>query len=500
MLSEVGIRTIAEALIGDIRGFYSYKSGGKIVEFFNSNFGFSDVYGQGFPSRWLYTVENIKVLWNNNRFDEFLNLILSKRFIMRDYGLNEVQALEKVEEIVSYLNEELNIEGYKIHKQGQAYFLISEDGDLEFIGGGGFANVYESRSTGLIVKKLKDDFKIISGIRHRFKREFEITKGLDDLNGIIKVYELDDSNYSYTMEKAESTFEDFMNDYEHDEDTKLIMIRQLLHIMKAVHERNIIHRDISPNNVLLFNGQLKISDFGLGKDLDMFYSHRTMRTQSIGQYHYCAPEQFMQLKEGDKRSDVYSLGSLINFIMTGDPRDSRHFMRNPVEKAKNENPNMRYADAGSLLEGIERSIQYHKNQELKELVTLKIHNGIYDDDVENYIYSLNGVDLCKEIITASNMVSAVLRFIESNERRAVEILQLLNENYLDVCIEWEDYDNFGTIAYNVIHDNNTYVAQEISARILYDVAYNKDRFNMKRLVDNLIDIGIDPTIEDILKQ
>jgi len=499
MLSEVGIRTLAEVLIGDIQGYYSYKSGEQIVDFFNANFSFNDVYGQGFPSRWFYTVENLKIIWNQGRFDEFLNLILSKKFVMLDNRLNEVQALEKISEIVAYLNNDLSVERYKIHKRGQEYTLISENDDFEFIGEGGFANVYKCHSTGLIVKKLKDDFKTLEGIRHRFKREFDLTKSLSDLVGIIKVYNFNESDYSYTMEEAELTLENFIKNHKHNENLKQDMIRQILYILKTVHERNIIHRDISPNNVLLFNGQLKISDFGLGKDLDMFHSHRTMRTHSMGQYYYCAPEQFMQLKEGDKRSDVYSLGSLINFIMTGDPRNSNHFMKNPVEKAKNENPSFRYADASQLLQGIEKAIDYHKNQERKELVISKIKTGVYDDDVENYIYGLNATDLCRAIVEIPNMISAVLTFIKSDEKRVIETVQMIEDNYLDVCRHWEDYDKFGKIAYNVILNNLAYVAQEISARILYDIAYNKNRFNIHRLIDNLLDTGVGPIIEAMLK-
>ncbi|PFA68764.1 serine/threonine protein kinase [Bacillus sp. AFS015802] len=498
MLSEPGIRTIAEVLIGDIEGYYSYKSGSEIVEFFNANFGNSDVYGQGFPSRWLYTVEKIKTLWNRDKFDAFLNLILSKRFVMIDNGFNEIKALEKITEVLNYLNDQLIIEGYKIHKRGQEYVLVSENSDLEYVGEGGFANVYKSVSTGLIVKKLKDDFKTFKGIRHRFKREFELTRSLSDLGGIIEVFEFNSMDYSYTMEEAESTLENYIGSFQNNETSKLVMVRQILHIMKNVHDRNIIHRDISPNNILIINGQLKISDFGLGKDLDMFHSHRTMRTHSMGQYYYCAPEQFMQLKEGDKRSDVYSLGSLINFIMTGDPRDSRHFMRNSVEKAKNENPSFRYSDAGQLLQAIEKAIEYHQNEERRELVVSKIKKRTYDDDVENYIYGLDAKSLCKVIVEVPNMVPTVIKFIQSDEKRTIETLQMIEDHFLDVCKDWGDYDGFGTIAYNVIHQNLSYVAQEISARILYIVAYQKNRFDMQRLVEGLLETGIDPTIEDIL--
>ena len=82
---------------------------------------------------------------------------------------------------------------------------------------------------------------------------------------------------------------------------------------------------------------IKIADFGLGKDLNVFTSHQTMHTNAVGQFYYCAPEQFMMLKDGDKRSDVYSLGRVINFIMTGDPRNSHHIYRNIAEKATNSN-------------------------------------------------------------------------------------------------------------------------------------------------------------------
>lgn len=498
MLSEAGLRVFGDILIGDVGDYYTYKSGSKIVAFFNSNFGFNDVYKAGFQSRWLYTLEKLKVLYNNQKFDEFLKLVLSKRFIMRDNSLNEVQALKKIKEIIEFLNEELSVEGYKIQKNGQNFNLISVDNDLVFIGYGGFADVYKSKSSGLIVKKLKDDFKTLESIRHRFKREFELTKSLSDLQGVISVYEYDESDISYTMEEAESTLEKFIKEYDHNENTKLVMIRQILFIMKSVHERNIIHRDISPNNILLFNGQLKISDFGLGKDLDMFYSHRTMRTHSMGQYYYCAPEQFMQLKEGDKKSDVYSLGSLINFIISGDPKNSKHFLRNAVEKAKNENPSLRYSDAGQLLQGIELSISYHENQQRNEMVSEKIRNNIYDDDVENFIYGLGANELCKAIIEKVNMVEAVISFIEVDEKRTIETLQMIESEYTAVCRCFEDYDDFGTIAYNVISNNMAYVAQEIAAKILKYIAIDVNRYGIHRLMDDLVESGVDPLIENLL--
>lgn len=90
----------------------------------------------------------------------------------------------------------------KITRKDSKHHLVRENDDLILIGSGGFANVYRQKSTGLIVKKLKDDFLTDKGIRSRFKREFTITKSLQGMFGIIEVYSFDEGNCSYTMESS----------------------------------------------------------------------------------------------------------------------------------------------------------------------------------------------------------------------------------------------------------------------------------------------------------
>lgn len=499
MISDNTIRKISEIFIGDSEeNYYKYKSGPKIVEFFNEYFGFEDVYYRGFPSRWLYTQEKIKELLNNNKFDEFINLILNKRFVMRDNNLNDIEAISRIDNIIEKLNKELSMDEYKLLKINGKYKIISQNKDLKYIGEGGFAKVYESISTRVILKKLKDEFKTDKGIRHRFRREYDLTKSLADLEGIIEVYTFDDSNYSYTMEKGEKSLEDYVNNCNLSDKTKINIIRQVLSIVKEVHNRDIIHRDISPNNILLFKDKFKVCDFGLGKNLDMFHSYKTIGTQGIGQYNYCAPEQLMKLGAGDKRSDVFSLGRLINFIMTKEPLNNKHFLRRCAEKATSENVDMRYLDAEELLNNIEAVIVYKKEKDRYAKVRTKIENNVYDTDVENYIFDLSGLELCKYIIQISNMDSTILNFIKSDEKRAIETIELIYRHYLEVCHAWEDYDKFGNIAYQLIYRNYTYIIQEMAANILYCTAYSKNRFSMQRKIKSLINRGIDPMIEDIL--
>jgi len=499
MLSETSLRFLSDIFIGDSGALYNYKKGYELVEFFNSHFDFEDEYGQGFPSRWYYVVEKLTQLIEMERFGEFLNTILSIDYIRSENRINNVEAARLVAEVLDTINDELSIEGYSIKKIGSGYTLTYVPSDLEFVGEGGFAIVYHQHSNGRIVKKLKEEFLTDKGLCSRFKREYTITKSLDDIEGIIEVYEFDESNYSYSMEKADLSLQKFSEISSLLPNDKERLLIEILEVMTQVHKRNIIHRDISPNNILLIDGYLKLSDFGLGKDLDVFHSHRTIYTKEVGQYAYCAPEQFMKLKEGDKKSDVYSLGSLTNFIMTGDPTDKRHFLRSIVDRSRNESPNLRFEDAGEMLTNTLRTIEYQKKTEIVERVASKIDEGIYDIDVENYILQKNGEELCSEIIKNSRFRTVMIEHMSVDENRALETINLVYGYYEETCQRFEDYDNFSSLCNSILRERFQYVVKEVAAEILNAIAIDVNRFHAQRLIDNLLDWGIEPMLGDILK-
>ncbi len=502
MVSEETIKYIAKVFCGDICDFYSYKTGPELVSFFNSYFRYSDRYGQGFPSRWAYVYDKISDLMAKRQYDEFLNIILGKAFLVKDLGITEIEAAEKSEKIISDFNRVLGTDQYLILKNESGFHLIEKDTDLILIGSGGFANVYRQKSTGIIIKKLKDDFQTNRGIRSRFKREFDITKSLQDLYGIISVYTFDEGNCSYTMEPAEQTLEYYIKNNSISESIKLNCIRQIMYIMTEVHKRNIIHRDLSPSNIFVISGQLKIADFGLGKDLNVFYSHQTINTNAVGQYFYCAPEQFMMLRDADKRSDVYSLGRIINFIMNGDPRKSNHIYRNVAEKATNSDAAYRYSDAGQLSSFFEKSVSFHAQEERSELILTKINNCIYDDDVESYILDMNAEAICRELLSKRKGFSEMLiRFMKTSEEHAQHIIQSIEGTFRNACgRSFEAHDVFAYFADKVLLDNFSFVVKETAATILRYVAWDVNRFSAQRLITNLINTGIEPMLEDELRQ
>ena len=82
------------------------------------------------------------------------------------------------------------------------------------------------------------------------------------------------------------------------------------------HARNVIHRDLKPSNLLLTeSGQLKLTDFGIAKDLDAEALTATGRT--LGTAAYMAPEQIRGEPPISHKTDLYSLGCLMFQMLTG---------------------------------------------------------------------------------------------------------------------------------------------------------------------------------------
>jgi len=494
------LRQISNMFCGDAEGYFCYKSGSRLVDFFNTYFHLTDIYGQGFPSRWAYVYDKLTDMLNHNTFDEFLNLVLSKEYLMRDMGLTQVEAAEHRQVVFDELNRVVQKDLYIITHTNGKYHICEEDADLELIGSGGFANVYMQKSTSYIVKKLKEDYIADKGIRSRFKREYNLTKSLQDSHGIIEVYSFNETTCSYTMEAAESTLERYIKEHVRTDDIRINCIHQILHIMEKVHKRDIIHRDISPNNFFILSGMLKIADFGLGKDLNVFTSHQTIHTNAVGQYFYCAPEQFMLLKDGDKRSDVYSIGRVMNFIMTENPTDSHHIFRSVTEKATNSDSAYRYADAEQLSIYFEKSVLFHKRKENETVINDKIVHGMFDDDVETYLYELTASKVSGHLLDKKPGFSrALLQFMKCDDVHALHIIQSIDSTFREVCGKsFAAYDPFASFAYEVLNDEFSFVIKEITTNILRYVATDVNRFPAQDLVKKIKQLGIDPLLEDIL--
>jgi serine/threonine-protein kinase len=101
-----------------------------------------------------------------------------------------------------------------------------------------------------------------------------------------------------------------------------IMI-QTLNGLEAIHKAGIVHRDVSPENIMLTrDGTVKIIDLGVAKVDDVSEVNATRTGIFVGKLRYASPEQLGLLNEGERidgRADVYAAGMVLYELLTGRP-------------------------------------------------------------------------------------------------------------------------------------------------------------------------------------
>ena len=94
--------------------------------------------------------------------------------------------------------------------------------------------------------------------------------------------------------------------------------------LKQIHGRNIVHRDITPNNVIIDeNDRAVLLDFDIARMEDKSESRDTTLLGTAG---FASPEQY-GFAPTDTRGDIFSMGALLNFMLTGDVVQKRFILK-----------------------------------------------------------------------------------------------------------------------------------------------------------------------------
>ncbi len=228
--------------------------------------------------------------------------------------------------------------------------LRRDDGSLWELGRGAMGITYKALDTRLrsvVALKIISAAVINHDIAHqRFLREARAAANIQHPN-VASVFHLGevDGSYFYVMEFIDGeTVEDLVRrDGALPAADALVIASQVARALGAAQKQNLVHRDIKPSNIMLVwdegDLQAKVIDFGLARSVTSTITGDS-RTLTVGGFlgtpHYASPEQLDE-RELDIRSDIYSLGITVFYMLVGRPPFegslaqviSQHLNRNP---------------------------------------------------------------------------------------------------------------------------------------------------------------------------
>lgn len=249
---------------------------------------------------------------------------------------------------------------------------------LGIIGKGGMSNVYlvedQKLQSQWALKEMLDVFPTQEKgeILEQFKKEARILAGLKHPN-LPRVFDYFEENKKHylVMEYLEglNLNEIFERNPEISPGKVLDWAIQLCDVLESLHREGIIYRDLKPGNVLVDkNNRVYLIDFGIAR---FFTGGKIHDTIIIGTPGFASPEHHGQA-ETDARSDIFSLGATLHFLLTRvDPMHIPFLFKNPSEilpdlpgefseaimKAVRMDPSERFQSASEMKEFLEEKVK-----------------------------------------------------------------------------------------------------------------------------------------------
>jgi eukaryotic-like serine/threonine-protein kinase len=241
--------------------------------------------------------------------------------------------------VMAFVNYAISKRMWHMEKAVQKAHALGSYQLVSLIGSGGMGEVWRARHRMLArdaaIKVIRADLMLMQRgyesdiTRKRFAQEAAAMASLQSPH-TVHLYDFgvsDDGSFYYVMELLDGiSLQGLVDRFGPQPAPRVIqMLRQVCESLEEAHRRGLIHRDIKPNNIFacmvgIEHDFIKVLDFGLVKNLSRNDSLQLTATGvTAGTPAYMAPEVATGEESIDGRTDVYALGCVAYFLLTGTP-------------------------------------------------------------------------------------------------------------------------------------------------------------------------------------
>ena len=279
--------------------------------------------------------------------DETTNELIKKALILetqeRTQFLNQLEEGATKQKIELLLNDDIELTNFIVQTSHGATALENhqikdlQTGDkikqfiiVKLIAKGGMGSVYlaydDKLKRNVAIKTIRSEFIKNQATQQRFKQEAQILSQINHPS-ICQIYDYIDYGDGgvLVLELVDGIT---LSHIDLSESEKLDVFIQIASALVAAHDKDVIHRDLKPDNIMCTNeDKIKILDFGIAKSkvaddtitnkpIDNDNHHLTKMGTLMGTLLYMSPEQ-AEGKEITKASDIYSFGVIMQEMLTG---------------------------------------------------------------------------------------------------------------------------------------------------------------------------------------
>jgi ABC-type branched-subunit amino acid transport system substrate-binding protein/serine/threonine protein kinase len=204
------------------------------------------------------------------------------------------------------------------------------------LGQGGFARTYTAQdiqnpeNPPCVVKEIpfpsSNDPRVLERGRERFEREASALRRLGRNSRIPELFDrFEENDYFYLVQEyveGHPLSQELTAGERWNEQQTVALLREVLEILISIHQENIIHRDITPSNLIRreTDQQIVLIDFGAVKEIGTFTSNSTgeiLTSQAIGTSGYMPAEQYNPRSTPQPYNDIYAVGAISIQALTG---------------------------------------------------------------------------------------------------------------------------------------------------------------------------------------